>query len=1437
MSEIINPYIAGAPVTEQRMFFGREDVFNWIQNSLAGQYADHILVIHGQRRVGKTSVLKQLGNRLPKKYVPVFFDLQGRTHTTLDRFLWWLAREIVRVLKQERGIEVPVPEKEVFAADLEYFENKFLASLRPLLGENTLLLTFDEFDNLEESEIKEELARPLVDYLRRMMGEAGMSFIFSIGSSGRKLENMQASYTEFFKTALYKKISFLSRDQTSHLVAKPVEGVLEYERAAVDMIFDTTFGHPYFTQLMCHELFARCQRTEQRRVAKSDVEAILDDVVERGTVNLKFVWDEASDIEKWSLAALAQLDKTDNRALTDYLRKNRVRFSETDLTSGLLHLREKDVLTSENRFVIGLLKLWLQRNRPIEQAREELTEVNPIANRYIEIGLEFRDSRVYDKAIESFQEALAIAKDNVQAQVNIALTYMDQKLYDKAVVEFEKALAMDDENVSARSGLCEAHLALGDAAMTRGRAKEATLSYQRVLTMNAEHTEARGRMAEISRQRAEKALVDGKDEEALSAFAEALKFTPEDPALIERVEKVRAEKKAKVLAALLARSEKEAGAKNWEGAIKSLEEALSFEPDDASIQKKISEVKAAQEKSRLDALLVKADAAAKSARWDEAIETLTAVLAAKPDDAVEAKLTEVRAKQREARLSELKTQARGLARSERFDEALAAWGEYLALEPADNEKAQAEIKEVKKAQALAKSYAEAQKAYAKKNYDQAVNLLKGIINQDENYKDTSRLLAQAIELRRTARKWWQSKWIWGGIGIAALVGVAWFVFRSDSPLMKMIFAPTAAPMTTDGTGTAASNVGPATLTAATAPPTATALPLPYSWARLNSGQFLPRDTINAIVIDPNDAGVMYVGTQNAGIYKSIDGGISWQPIHNGLGRAAVHTLIMDPRDSKTLYAGTRLGGVYKTNDGGLTWHDMNVGIDIQGNEWVTIIVMDAQNSQHLYFTHSMAIYKTENGGLSWQKIKDSQDESCPRTFVGLVLEPSDGNILYTADVGDEHSGCQGGVYKSTDGGRRWSITNLKWQAWDGPFNTFWIEPQDGQSIYVSSGGNLWVSADKGDTWVESSYGCNSFVFNIQDPLTAYCGLGEQIRKTTDGGKQWKIIANPETGNPSALAISPQDNDTLFLGASGLYISTNGGKTWEKYGSGLGSNGWELKIAPGETPVLYAQRFDSSLYLSEDAGRNWENFGSGGSLSFDYDGKLLYSLGKSYLAVSRDNGTSWEQSALPLPGAEAIAVHPTNSNRVYALYGYLLPPHIYYSDNLGKTWVGATGMQGVNSLRLFFDHLMGNRVYAIGDIRASRSNDAGVTWEDCGDFSSLWTSLADARATVDPRDSDLLFLATRGNGIIISDDGCTTWQLSNSGLGSLFVNTIAIDPKNPNTLYAGTDGGAYVSLDGGQTWGQVNDGLLGATVVYSIVVDKDSNVYAATPYGIFKLESK
>jgi len=133
MSEILNPYIAGAPVVETSMFFGREDIFSWIERSLTGKFVNHILVLHGQRRVGKTSVLKQIPNNLPNRYIQVFFDLQGRTNTTLDRFLWWMASEIVRTVKKEADLDLPKPDRNAFS-DPEAFITDFLPLLRSALG-------------------------------------------------------------------------------------------------------------------------------------------------------------------------------------------------------------------------------------------------------------------------------------------------------------------------------------------------------------------------------------------------------------------------------------------------------------------------------------------------------------------------------------------------------------------------------------------------------------------------------------------------------------------------------------------------------------------------------------------------------------------------------------------------------------------------------------------------------------------------------------------------------------------------------------------------------------------------------------------------------------------------------------------------------------------------------------------------------------------------------------------------------------------------------------------------------------------------------------------------------------------------------------------------------------------------------------------------------
>ena len=671
MSEMINPYIAGAPVTEKTMFFGRQDVFQWVQRSLTGKFVNHILVIHGQRRIGKTSVLKQIPFHLPPTYIPVFFDLQGRTHTTIDRFLWRLAKEIARAVRDAEDISLAESTKEEYAEDAELFQNQFLPQLSQAIGDRRLLLIFDEFDSLEEPTAKEMLAQDLVPYLSRLMHAPGpLAFIFCIGSSGRKLEHMQASYTDFFRIALYRKISFLEKEEAARLITQPAAGVIEYAPQAVEDIFRITSGHPYFTQLLCHELFGYCQKSGKTRIAPRDVEALLDDVVERGTVNLKFVWDDASDSERYVLTALSlSEDGRDAKSIHKFLQGKKVRLSQREVGDSLRHLQEKDVLASDNTFTVDLMRLWLLENQPLERVIEELIEVSPIATRYIEIAEEFREAGNQEEALDSYRRALRVDSHNLSAQVGIASLTYEQGDLAQAAEEYQKALDIDPEDMSARSGFCQTHLVLGDQLRAQGRVEGALEHYRQVLTVNEQHVEAQERLAAHHAQVAGELRAAEKFDEAIEAFSKALEFTPDDTAVIEQLAETQAAKRTKGLTTLREAGEEHFQAQRWERAIGSFEEYLFLEPED-----------------------------------EEAVQ------------AVESRLTEAREQ-----------------------------GE------------------------LAATYSQAQAALHQKRPDEAMGLLKEIINRDVSYKDATRLLTQAVELQRQARPIWKDIRVLGGAGGGVLL--------------------------------------------------------------------------------------------------------------------------------------------------------------------------------------------------------------------------------------------------------------------------------------------------------------------------------------------------------------------------------------------------------------------------------------------------------------------------------------------------------------------------------------------------------------------------------------------------------------------------------------------------------------------------------------------
>ena len=373
MSSPTNPYIAGNPVTGTEMFFGRQDVFRFVRETLVGRYQDNAIVLYGGRRTGKTSVLYQMGRHLDPRYVPVFVDLQGISLEGLGEMLWGIARQATRALRRQKGIRLTIPSRDAFAGDPGgCFREGFLDPALEALGDDRLLVMLDEAARLYEQVQAGRLEPRVFDLLRSLIQyHPHLNFVFSIGSG---LEEMCQEYAVLFNLCQYRKISFLDRDAVEALIIEPVEEHYRYAPGAVEHILEVTHGQPYYTQLVCNRLFARWARQRGDVVTVSDVEAALGEAVEQGMASLQYTWEEASNRAKVVLAALVELMVDGNQPIsTNDLRATiaaqEISLSRRAVSGALQELVTREVLRPTNGgyvFTVDLMRLWVQQYQRLE---------------------------------------------------------------------------------------------------------------------------------------------------------------------------------------------------------------------------------------------------------------------------------------------------------------------------------------------------------------------------------------------------------------------------------------------------------------------------------------------------------------------------------------------------------------------------------------------------------------------------------------------------------------------------------------------------------------------------------------------------------------------------------------------------------------------------------------------------------------------------------------------------------------------------------------------------------------------------------------------------------------------------------------------------------------------------------------------------------------
>ena len=632
--------------------------------------------------------------------------------------------------------------------------------------------------------------------------------------------------------------------------------------------------------------------------------------------------------------------------------------------------------------------------------------------------------------------------------------------------------------------------------------------------------------------------------------------------------------------------------------------------------------------------------------------------------------------------------------------------------------------------------------------------------------------------------------------------------------------PTTAPTSTE-TVTTAPNVESTAEPTTALTPTFTQIPL--RWSRIDMGQFLDRDTVTQLVINPDDTDIIYAGTKNSGIYKSINGGISWQPVQEGLGGGTVASLVINPEDPDVLYAGVIFAGLFKTEDGGLSWQEINRGeLDKGMWQFTSHVALDPTDPDHLFFANGNAIYQSADAGESWTKQPESS--GC---LNGAIQFSADGTSLFKAGMLCEDPPGGWKVFRSQDQGKTWEqVYSVDDGGGDGEIVT-----HGDRVVFRNNPMEIFVSEDKGETWMLFSGSGDCSV--VDQNGERYCFDIEKIVPSFD----------------AIVSVSPDNSDVMFVGGQGVYKSVDGGRTWEDASNGIGNEPAQIVLNPFSRTIYIEKGSgycgdlteDFELFQGSIGGDDFELVSERGcGLYLGTDAQSLYRFvdQNGQLQFSRNAGETYQATDLQSPdgyqGAGIIEIRG-----VQWMYAILRDGSLYFSEDDGQTWQLESDTQtGHTIVRLAVDAANPDLLYGLtADLY--KTSDRGETWTNCYDGLNdlgYWNPVSYTSLASNPIDSGEYFAVTENKGLLHNgDEDCGNPEIVDR-LDSRFVNTVLYHPVNPEIVYAGTNGGFYISYNGGESWGKVDDGLLGALTIYSLQVDEKNPgvVYASTPYGIFEL---
>ncbi len=459
-----NPYTAGNPIGEPAQFFGRQDIRNWVIQELKNQNTNS-LVLHGQRRIGKTSLLLYLQQTLPDDlFFPVYFDLQDQATQPLKEVLAELADMVaIKTVKKFSSID--------FDDKGHVFRSEFLPSLYQELKDSCRpVFLIDELDVLDQEYEHMRLpetaaAKSLYPFLTRTMSEDRRpAFIFTIGRSSDDLSDKKKN---MLRIAASHLIWLLDRKSTEKLIRQAEKNnTLRFTAKAVERIINLTNRHPFLTQLLCQRIWDQAYPETLDGIPQidvsevgtlngipqidvSEVEDAVPDALKVGAQALEWLWSGLSLAEKIYLAALAAIadegEYIDRALVIKSIADHAARLHMNEIILAPRELKKRNILERKKgyRFTIDIFRRWVAQNKYLDNIKDELDETEPEANHLYEIGRQRAFLKQWSNSVISLQEALEKNPNHFRARLHLGEALCEMGRIDEAIGILEQAYKLD----------------------------------------------------------------------------------------------------------------------------------------------------------------------------------------------------------------------------------------------------------------------------------------------------------------------------------------------------------------------------------------------------------------------------------------------------------------------------------------------------------------------------------------------------------------------------------------------------------------------------------------------------------------------------------------------------------------------------------------------------------------------------------------------------------------------------------------------------------------------------------------------------------------------------------------------------------------------------------------------------------------------------------